>query len=98
MTKVKVFIYVVQRSQSKRSLGQNFWHECQCLMTWNVHMKCLLLMVEKVWQRLKLWQRLKFLQMYVKRDGEGHIVIDLGVNLKGIHAEHEVIISYGQKL
>ena len=43
-----------------------------------------------------LWQRLKFLGIYVKNQGQGHKVIDLGVIWTGwVHAKYEVSISYG---
>ena len=46
--------------------------ECACR-----NIKALPLLVQK------LWQRIKFLEMYVNGHGQGHKIIDLGVNGKG---------------
>ena len=55
MTKVKVFLKVGQTSRS-RSRGQKFWYPWKSLVIRNVSMKSLLLLVRKLWPRLKLFK------------------------------------------
>ena len=74
LVNVKVFRYVGQRSQSRpqgRKFGMNRKASSQGMHMSN--MKALPLMVQKLWERLKV-----FIEMQVKSHGQGHNANGLG--------------------